>query len=53
MARHGLQAVRNYWHIDDLGHLVDGITVQSLIDLLVLTIRQGDQDLGQILGNTN
>jgi hypothetical protein len=33
-----------------VGHLVDGIAVQSLIDLGLFSVGQGDQNLGQFVG---
>jgi hypothetical protein len=46
-----LQTVEEFHrHISSLGHLVDGIAVQGLVDLSLFSVGYGDQDLGQVLG---
>jgi len=37
-------------HVCGVGHLVDGIAVQGLVDLGLFPVGYGDQDLGQVLG---
>ena len=50
---YGLQAVEELdRHLGGLGHLVNGVAVQRLVDLLLLPVGHGDQNLGQVLGST-
>jgi hypothetical protein len=49
-----LQAVEElHRHVRGVGHLVDGIGVQDLVDLLLLLAGQGDQDSGRLAAARN